>query len=481
MEEAVPGEAPARAEIDTATLPPLWHDRAFLGMTATQFLGAFNDNVFKQMILLFIVVMIVDKQSAASYQFAATVVFAVPFILFSGFCGFLADRCGKWTIVFSSKVLEIAIMLLGMAAFYTGQIWPLLVVLFLMGSQTTLFSPAKYGILPEIFRHRDLPRVNGIISMTTFLAIIFGMVIGGAASELARKYFDGEYWLVNSFCVLVAIGGTVTALVIRRPPPASANLQFRPRDVFMTSETWTMLRTDRPLTLALVVSSTFWFLGAMVQLAITQFGVQQLDIGELRTSIMSGTLSVGIAIGFVVAGRLSEGTIRFSLLKYGACGIAASMIGIAVVAVLPIVWGLKYAALLFVFLTSGFSTGLFALPITTYLQVRPPSDQKGRVIAAMNLFNWIGICFAGFAYFACVALLTAFKLPMSWTFAIIGLLMVPVPLLYHPPNENIEAEDDQLCPSCGERNRADESTCGMCGAPLDPQDEAVETSASPAS
>jgi len=438
MDATAAEQAPVAGKIDPSELPTLWKDRSFHGMTATQFLGAFNDNVFKQLILFFIVATIANKQEAASYQFAATVVFAVPFILASGFCGYLADRHGKWTIIFVSKVLEIVLMILGVGAFMLGLIWPLLATLFLMGFQTTLFSPAKYGVLPELFRKPDLPRVNGVISMTTFLAIIFGMVVAGLASEIARKYFDGQYGIVNLFCVVIAIAGTVTSLMIRRPLAAAPKLEFRIRSMLMTSETAAMLRRDRGLRSALVVSSVFWFFGAMVQLAITQFGVQQLKLGEALTGVQSALLSVGIAVGFVVAGRLSRGTISFTLLRIGAFGIAVAMVLTAIVAVLPIDVMIRFYLLLATFFATGFSTGLFALPITTYLQVRPPAEQKGRVIATMNLFNWIGICFAGFVYFACIATLTGLGLPMSWTFAVVGLGMLPIPLIYRPPNQEIE-------------------------------------------
>ncbi len=166
----VAAASPNAAKLDCEHLPPLYRDASFWGMTITQFLGAFNDNLFKQLMLLLAL-----KVSLADRQPLAMLVFSAPFLLFSGFAGFLSDRYSKRWIIVLSKIAEIAAMLLGMVGFFfydkvgfTG----LLVVLFLMGTQSAFFGPGKYGILPEMLRTSDLPRANGIILMTTFLAII---------------------------------------------------------------------------------------------------------------------------------------------------------------------------------------------------------------------------------------------------------------------------------------------------------------------
>ncbi|QDT63017.1 MFS transporter [Calycomorphotria hydatis] len=432
----------ARTEAEQhKTLPPLSRDPAFLGMTGTQFLGAFNDNVFRQLITLFILTSIVDEQAAATYQSAAYLLFAMPFILFSGFAGYLSDKFGKRLIVILSKVAELVIMLLGTVAFLTGQIWPLMVVLFLMGMQTTFFSPAKYGILPEMLRTKDLPQANGIISMTTFLAIILGMIIGGLASQAARDVFGGQYWVANFVCIVVAIAGIATAMYLRNPPPASSNLHFHMRDLFMTRETAAILKSDRPLFDALFVNSVFWFLAGVVQPTLDHFGIKQLDAGDTYTSILKAVLAVGIAAGFLCAGRLSRGMIRFRMIPYGAGGITISLLMCAIVAELPLPFGAIYGLECFGLFLTGFSTGLFALPLATFLQVRPPHEQKGRIIAAMNFFNWVGIAGAAVFYFLCAQALAMLNLGVGWTLAIVAILMGLIPIFYHPVNMLLEDDE----------------------------------------
>src|SRR5438132_6243672 len=173
---------------------PLFRDRSFWGMTATQFLGAFNDNLFKQLMLLLAIPVGAAAAQKADQQGLAMMVFSLPFVLFSGFAGYLSDRYSKRTVIVACKIAEIGIMLLGVVAFraygWTGYAG-LLLVLWFMGTHSAFFGPGKYGILPELFRERDLPRANGVILMTTFLAIIFGTASAGILGTLLAERGGG--------------------------------------------------------------------------------------------------------------------------------------------------------------------------------------------------------------------------------------------------------------------------------------------------
>ena len=431
----------ARGSVGEECVLPLHRDRAFIGMTVTQFLGAFNDNIFKFLIIFVVLTTIEQQQVAAFYQTMANMLFAAPFILFSGYAGFLSDKHPKRRIIIASKVAEVVLMILGTVAFLTGSIWPLLVMLFLMGLQTTFFSPAKYGILPEMMRERDLPMVNGVISMTTFLAIIFGTVVGGAASELARVQLGGQYWAMNLVCVAIAIAGTISALFLRPGPAANPSLKFGAKDVIIAADTAVVLKLDRRLLRALLVNAVFWFLAGVVQPTINEFGVKQLELGETATSILNGALGLGIAAGFSLAGFASRGRIRFSLLPWGIAGIATSLLAVALLSH----WmegNARYALLLVCFLITGISTGLFTLPLITYLQVRPPAAHKGRVVGAMNLLSWVGILLAALFYYGASVVLADLGLEVAWTFAIVAALMVPLAFLLgtdDQPLGNMEA------------------------------------------
>ena len=182
--------------------PPLLRDRSFWGLTLTQFLGAFNDNVFKQIVLLLALPVVAKAanqeaiQSNEDLQGWATFTFSIPFVLFSGLAGYLSDRYSKTPIIVASKVAEILVMLLGLAAFYyygSAGMFGTWTVLFLMATQSTFFGPGKYGILPELFRPSDLARANGLILMSTFLAIIFGVTFAGTLMKwLAWSHFSSN-------------------------------------------------------------------------------------------------------------------------------------------------------------------------------------------------------------------------------------------------------------------------------------------------
>ena len=175
---------PMSFESRDADLPKLSRDAAFHGMTMTQFLGAFNDNLYKAL-LLFLCVDFAKtaKANGDFYQSMAQIMFALPFVLFSGYAGFLSDRFSKRTIMVLCKIGEILVMLAGLFAFMSGELVPLLLVMFLMSTQSAFFGPGKYGILPEMLRARDLPAANGLIQLTTFLAIIFGAFAAGALKD----------------------------------------------------------------------------------------------------------------------------------------------------------------------------------------------------------------------------------------------------------------------------------------------------------
>ena len=200
-----------------AALPSLYKDPSFWGMSVTQFLGAFNDNLFKMLILLLATPSaeaIAAGEDARDLQSEAMIIFATAFLLFSGFAGFLADKVSKRSVIVGSKVAEIVVMTAGLVGFYYYDVIGLtgmMAILFFMGLQSAFFGPSKYGILPEMLRESDLPRANGIILMLTFLAIIFGVALAGFLLDL----LGSKVWIASFVCIAIAIVGTITSLPIR--------------------------------------------------------------------------------------------------------------------------------------------------------------------------------------------------------------------------------------------------------------------------
>ncbi|MGL4463336.1 MAG: MFS transporter [Planctomycetia bacterium] len=417
--------------------PTLWSNRSFLAMTGVQFLGAFNDNVFKQLVLLLCVDVAAKAGGADHYQSIAQIVFSLPFILFSGTAGFLADRFSKSRIIFVCKLAEVGIVLAGMAAFGLHSLFGLMVVLFCMGSHSAFFGPSKYGILPETVRSEDLPRANGLFLMTTFLAIIFGVALAGALKEA----FNDSLWIASAFCLIFAGSGVAAALMVRATRAALPSLRFHADAVFLDRLTVRLLKSDWRMTQVLMVSSSFWFVAGVVQTTVNSFGRNQLKLGDGATSLLGAAIAVGIAGGAVLAGKLSGGRPNFTLVRVGAWGLFGGLVLLS----LP---GLNRAPSLvgpigagFVLFLLGVFTAMFAIPLQVFLQARPPKDQKGRVLGAMNLINFIGILAAGMFYGVCTTIfaLPWLNIPPSGTFLATALVLAPIALFFYIPPDEFDA------------------------------------------
>ena len=432
-------------------------------MTSTQFLGAFNDSVFKQIVLLLCVAVIVSPNGEMrDQQFLAQGIFAVAFILLSGISGYWSDRVSKRGLIIFCKLLEIVVMLGAVAAFAMlsnvevhstgdsmeqfslhGTPWVLFGVLFLMGSQSAVFGPAKYGILPEMVRGTDLPRMNGIIQMTTFLAIILGTWVGGILLDAMHHFL----WVAGIISVGIALVGTLTSLLVRRTPVAEPEAPFFWSNLAISPAARSLLRQDAPLRNALWVYSIFWFVAAIFPLMVNWLGREQFLMSNSKTSFLLATVSLGIAAGFVCAGKISGGNINFRLVKIGALGLASCLFLLA----LPSSFeeenwkhllGVPGSCVALIF--SGFFAGLFALPVQVYLQSRPPQNIKGRVIGAMNLINWIAIVFAAIFFFLSDELLKVMHLPKFSIFGITGLLLLPIAFFYRSDKVSLVAESDNM-------------------------------------
>lgn len=432
----------------------LFRDRAFWGMTATQLWGAFNDNLFKQLVLLICVDAAASDRLGRDYQPVAMALFAVPFVMFSGFAGFLSDRVSKRGIVVLMKIMEIVIMALGMAAFFLGDAFPgwqlpmLFVVLFCMSTQSAFFGPSKYGILPELFPDRDLPQVNGMIQMTTFIAIIFGTALAG----YGKDWFPDRLWIVSGMCVAIAVLGTLTSLLVRKTPVARPGLEFEWSALGINRETRRMLSRDKPLLEVLLISSVFWFLGGVMLPAANSFGKLQLELDNSRTSLLGAFMGIGIALGCVVSGKMSRQEVNFRLVRVGSSGLVIS---------LCLLWylGRSHDALAlemskidaatitefwsrFGMLAVGFFGGLFIVPLQVFMQARPPEDQKGRMIGAMNLVNWIAICLAAAFMGLATFVLNRWNLSPHWIFGAMAAMLIPVAAFYHPPDEKLNGKSN---------------------------------------
>ncbi len=368
--------------MNAGTYRDLLKNGGFHSFLWTQFLEAFNDNVYKVVVSLLAVEMALER-GGGQYLSLAGVVFCLPFLLFSGYAGHLADAFSKRTILVAVKGFEVVAMLAGVAAFLSHRIEWMLAVLFLMGAHAAFFNPAKYGILPEMLPDKDLSRANGLLEMTTFV----GIILGTTAGSLLLAMWKTATWRIGIVLAGIAVAGVVTSLGITRVPPSGAAQGFRLNPWSHIDYGLRRLWTDRPLYLTVLGISYFWFLGALLQMNLLLFAKEALGVGEVQTGIMVASLAIGIGVGSMAAGRLSGDKVEPGLVPLGSIGMGVFGIGAATSG--PSYWqALAWLGAL------GFAGGLFIVPLNALLQQKSGREEKGRLIAANNFLNTIGVLVA---------------------------------------------------------------------------------------
>jgi acyl-[acyl-carrier-protein]-phospholipid O-acyltransferase / long-chain-fatty-acid--[acyl-carrier-protein] ligase len=349
----------------------------------TQFLGAFNDNVYKIIVSMRAVHVAAATGSDSRYLSLAGAVFVIPFLLFSGYSGHLADVVSKRKVLVAVKVFEIFVMAFGLVAFFSTNIQLMLVVLFLMALHSTIFSPAKYGIVPEMLPDKDLSRANGLLEMSTFVAIVLGTSIG----TVLFSAWKNEAWKLGLLMLAVSVAGLLTSLKIPRVPASGATAPFR-LDPF--AEVWIgtkHLLKEKPLWLTVLAISYFWFLGALFQMDLLLFGTNVLKVDDLRVGLMVTCLALGIGAGSMLAGRLSGNKVELGLVPLGA--IFMSVFCTALYASRN-----SYTLSVISLSLLGLASGLFIVPLNAYLQQRSENHEKGRIIATNNFYNTVGLLLA---------------------------------------------------------------------------------------
>jgi acyl-[acyl-carrier-protein]-phospholipid O-acyltransferase/long-chain-fatty-acid--[acyl-carrier-protein] ligase len=360
----------------------------FWALIVTQFQGAFSDNVLRYLLLGIVVGPGLSEKSGNRLVSVIMLLFSVPFILFSMSGGFLADRYSKRSVTIGTKFMEIGSMLIATLGLALHSLPLELAGLALVATQAALFGPSKYGLLPELLPEKRLSWGNGVIELGTFLAIISGTVVGGVmADRLHGHEVYGGYILVALACV-----GVLTSLGVDRVPPAAPTKKYRPN---FLGDLWAnigLMRKDRPLFLAVLGNTYFWFLGALLMSTVLVYGKFVLGISTEKSAYLNAALAIGIGLGSLAAGYLSAGKIEYGLIPLGSIGITAITLSLGFVHT-----GFIGVAVLLSLL--GFFSGFFAVPVNALVQHRPNEDQKGGVIAATNLLSFVGTGLAAGVYY----------------------------------------------------------------------------------
>jgi acyl-[acyl-carrier-protein]-phospholipid O-acyltransferase/long-chain-fatty-acid--[acyl-carrier-protein] ligase len=365
----------------------------FRALFVTQFQGAFSDNLFKYILIFFLLEHTYTEPSGMSeWQHSnfvaswATILFSLPFIFFPGIFGTIADRFSKQKIAVAAKILEAGIMGLGGVALYMGDVKGLWAMLFLMATQSALFSPAKYGLLPETLPEERLSWGNGILQMGTMVAIIAGVAVAGPAYEIlsVRELLP---W-VSGGLVALAFVGLISALRISKPPAANEHGRLTINPFKGMATHFRLFYQDKWLGMAIMGYTYFWFAGALLLANLVSFGNATLKLSEIEISMMSVALSMGIGVGAVGAGYLSRGKVEAGLLPLGSLGMALCCGLLA--------WdGFEFTSILALLFGLGFFGGVFDVPLAATIQLRSPDSMKGGILATTNMLTFLGTAGAG--------------------------------------------------------------------------------------
>jgi len=404
--------------------------RRFLPFFVTQLLGAFNDNVFKQALVLAILYKLGTTADVHLLVNLCALLFILPFFLFSALGGQFGEKYEKAWLIRRIKFAEILIMLVGALGMLLGNLPLLLMVLFCMGTQSALFGPVKYSILPQQLHADELVGGNALVEMGTFLAILGGTIVAGLLMN------HGDYAVLVS--VLVVVLASTGYLASRAIPSSTAALASLRLDWNILRQSMQILRLglgqQRAVSRAMIGNSWFWFLGAVYLTQIPAFARDLLQGDEGTVTLILAVFSVGIALGSLLCERLSRHRVEIGLVPLGSIGL--TLFGIWLwwhAASVPSAsetrgWLTLLAEpearwVILDILALGAFGGLYIVPLYALIQSRTAQQERSRVVAANNILNALFMVVS--AIFS-ILLLTVAGLSIPQLFLAVALLNVLV-------------------------------------------------------
>lgn len=393
----------------------LFYQRRFLPLFCTQFLGALNDSLFRNAL---IILLAFTSQNAVLNQDTlvnlGAALFVIPYFLFSALAGQLADKFEKSILIRFVKLAEVFLAALAILGFYLNSLLLLLISLFLLGTQATFFGPIKYSILPQHLQESELMAGNGLIEMGTFIAILLGTMFGSLLIAIPNT---GLIW-VSVFMGMAALMGLASSLFIPEAKPYVPNLKI---DIHPLRETLIILKTlykDRIVFHSVIGISWFWLYGSMFLTQTPNYTKLVLNGNEHVASILLITFSVGIGIGSLLCNRLSRQKVEMGLVPLGALGLSLFAFDLAcangsvpettVGAFKFLIYKHNWRIIVDSFLMGIFG-GFYLVPLYALIQKESPPEQRSRFIAANNILNALFMTAA--SVIAIVVLNLGFSIP----------------------------------------------------------------------
>lgn len=363
------------------------------GLLFSQFIGAFNDNAWKLMVFTLATRTLIDPSSFEyDSQMKATLallVFLIPFLIFSLPAGSFADRNSKRHVIIWTKALEAGLMALATVSLFFSPNHLLLpyILLGMMGLQSALFGPAKYGILPQVLPYEKLSKGNGLIEMWSMIAIIAGTGLGPMLLAADKGGSNTSLtWTGPLILTALSTLGLAASFTIPKVKP----VREKPISVATTiKNAYESIVSDRILLLAILGNVLFWTITSLLGQNVLVYAkalVMHLEKGELLQGIPPASYGIGIAFGALLGGRLSGERIEYGLIPFGAIGFS----------IMSLILGLlqpQMAGTVIILVLMGIATGFLIVPLKAIVQWRSPEDQRGAVIALGNVFDILGMIF----------------------------------------------------------------------------------------
>lgn len=363
----------------------LFHNRLFSSYTylnITQFLGALIDNIYKFFIAFFLIDLM-GVENSPKIMAMTGAVFVLPFLLFSASSGVLADRFSKRNIIVLTKILELVITAFSIMVFaYESEIGAYC-ILFLLATQSAIFGPSKYGIIPEIVSSEKISEANGLLTSFTFLAIIFGTYLATYITDITNRNF----LMASIIGTFIALIGVITSFCIEYTPPLRSTKRF---NILFLKEIYSSLKLarKRPSLLTAVLGSAFFlFLGAYLQLNLIPLAVQSLQLTDLEGGKLFVITALGIGCGSYFAGKISGKTAELGLVPIAAVGLTLCCFALYLFAT-------QLSAVIPLVILAGMFGGLYEIPMDSYIQIESPSESRGQIIAATNFVSFFGVLVA---------------------------------------------------------------------------------------
>ena len=363
----------------------------------TQFLGAFNDNIFRNGLIILLTFKGIEVFGLNASQIAnvAGALFILPYFLFSAIAGQIADKYEKSILIKSTKLLEIILMITATFVLLTENYSFLLFILFLMGFQSSLFGPVKYAYIPQKLKLNELIGGNALVESGTYIAIILGLVVGGLAVSIGQ---ENDYPLA-SLLLLMAILGYFFSCKIPNTEPTDPTLKINWNIFSEIKKIIGFSKEKDRIFLYIIGISWFWFYGSVITLQIPAYTINILMGDESLTTFLLATFAIGIGIGSLACERLSKNQIELGITPIGAIGLSLFTLdlyffssNLNIVTPMNIKLFLSHLSnwrLILDLIMIGTFGGIFSVPFYAAIQEQAEKKFLSRIIAANNIINAI--------------------------------------------------------------------------------------------